>query len=95
MIELGGNIKLKGFSELDAATLIVVKKVVGNHTKKLSQDHPDFSELIIDLNKNDNNYNINANFTKHSEVLNSEAKGNNLFFTLSEALNGIKSKPKD
>ena len=94
MIELGGNIKLKGFSELDAATLIVVKKVVGNYTKKLSQDHPDFSELIIDLNKNNEHFGVNANFTKHSEVLNSEAKGKNLFFALSAALEGIRPKAK-
>lgn len=33
---LGGNIQLTGFRELDPATLIIVKKVVGNFVKHIS-----------------------------------------------------------
>lgn len=95
MIELGGNIKLKGFSNLDTATLIVVKKIVGNYTKKLSNDHPDFTELVLELNHlEDKKFSINANFSRTSGELTSEANGKNIFFAISAALERINPKPK-
>jgi len=93
MIELGGNIKLKGFSGLDAASLIVVKKIVGNYTKELTELHQDFTELLLELNSEENsNYNLNVNFSKKSGNLSSKANGNNLFFTLSAALDNLSKK---
>ncbi len=89
MIELGGNIKLKGFTELDPATLIVVKKIVGNYTKKLTQEHPDFIELLLDLNKIGKFYSLNVNLSRRSGSLVADAKEENLFFALSSALNKI------
>jgi len=94
MIELGGNIKLKGFTELDAATLIVIKKIVGNYTKKLTQSNADFKELLLDLNKEKDKFKLNVNFVKESGELKSNAEGKNLFFTLSAALDDI-SKAKN
>ncbi|MBN1175866.1 hypothetical protein JXA48_04445 [Candidatus Woesearchaeota archaeon] len=40
MIELGGNITLVGFKELGYAEFVVVKKVVGNYARKISDRHP-------------------------------------------------------
>lgn len=96
MIELGGNIKLKGFNELDAATLIVVKKIVGNYTKKLSNDHPDFTELLLELNQEGNKkFSINASFFRKSGELTAKADGENIFFTISAALEGINPRSKE
>lgn len=96
MIELGGNIKLKGFTELDAATLIVVKKIVGNYTKKLSTHHPDFDELLLELSQQeDRTFNINANFNKKTGNVSHEADGSNIFFALSRALEGVNAKSKE
>jgi len=89
MIELGGNIKLKGFNDLDPATIIVVKKIVGNYTKQLTEKNPDFSELFLDLSKNEKNFNLNVNFSKKSGNLESDAEGPNLFFVISAALEGL------
>lgn len=36
MIELGGNVVLSGFREVDPVTLIAAKKIVGNHMKTLT-----------------------------------------------------------
>ena len=93
MIELGGNIKLKGFSEIDNASLIVVKKIVGNYAKKLAETTEDFQQLILNLESdNPKDFKINIEFQKNSENLTSEIQGENLFFTLSQALEGIKIK---
>ncbi|MGM5480233.1 MAG: hypothetical protein ACQESC_02125 [Nanobdellota archaeon] len=37
MIELGGNITLVGFKELDYGEFVVVKKLVGNYARKFSE----------------------------------------------------------
>ncbi len=93
MIELGGNIKLKGFSEIDNASLIVIKKIVGNYAKKLAEETEDFQNLILNLESNNpKDFKISAEFQKTSENLNSEIQGENLFFTLSRALEAIKTK---
>ena len=36
-IKLGGNISLVGFEKLDNAELIIIKKIVGNYVKKMSE----------------------------------------------------------
>jgi len=93
MIELGGNIKLKGFSEIDNASLIVIKKIVGNYAKKLAEETEDFQNLILNLESNNpKDFKISIEFQKTSENLNSEIQGENLFFTLSKALEAIKTK---
>ena len=35
-LELGGNIELTGFRELDPGSMIVVKKIIGNYARKFS-----------------------------------------------------------
>jgi len=70
MIELGGNIKLKGFSEIDNASLIVIKKIVGNYAKKLAETTDDFQNLILSLeSKTPKDFKINIEFQKTSENL--------------------------
>ena len=48
MIELGGNITLVGFKELGYAEFVVIKKVVGNYARKIS-DKLEFSNLTLTL----------------------------------------------
>jgi ribosome-associated translation inhibitor RaiA len=46
-LELGGNIRLTGFDDCDPATMIVVKKMVGNFVRHIDSD--DFSDFHITL----------------------------------------------
>jgi S-adenosylmethionine synthetase len=48
-LELGGNIQLTGFRDLDPATLIIVKKIVGNFVKHVSSTYSNFKGLNITL----------------------------------------------
>ena len=47
-IKLGGNISLVGFDKLDGAELIIVKKIVGNYIKKMSEI-ADYKEMRLTL----------------------------------------------
>ncbi len=87
MIELGGNIKLDNFEGLEPALLIVVKKVVGNYTKKISEAFADFKEIEISLVDKESNK-IAVRLTADKEYT-SEASDKNLFFALDKALSII------
>ena len=48
-VELGGNIILSGFREIDGATMIILKKIVGNYAKKFSERCANFEKLILTI----------------------------------------------
>lgn len=81
MIELGGNIKLDGFESVEPTLLVVVKKVVGNYVKQISEKNKDFKEITV---KNDNNE-VSVVCICDKEIK-ATAKADNLFFSLSKAL---------
>jgi len=41
MIELGGNINLEGFDDIEPMQMIVAKKIIGNYAKKVSDAKKD------------------------------------------------------
>ena len=43
-LQLGGNIELSGFREIDPASMVIIKKIVGNYARKFS-DHFDGFEI--------------------------------------------------
>ncbi|MEK6934574.1 MAG: hypothetical protein AABW46_01720 [Nanoarchaeota archaeon] len=87
MIELGGNIKLVNFEGLEPALLIVVKKVVGNYTKKISESLNEFKSIEVTLvNKENNEIKVKVEANKSYE---SNAKDKNLFFALDKCLSVI------
>lgn len=88
MIELGGSIKLINFENLEPALLIVVKKIVGNYTKKISETLKDFKSIEISLDSEEQ-YKIKV-LVEADKKYESEAKDKNLFFALNAALQQIK-----
>ena len=87
MIELGGNIKLVGFKELEPAQLIVIKKIVGNFAKKLNDHKGTFEELTLDLKSvHNSNHEIHGKIVKEGKVIAAEVTDYNLFFALDKVL---------
>ncbi|MBT3690865.1 hypothetical protein HOG16_01315 [Candidatus Woesearchaeota archaeon] len=84
MIELGGNINLENFEDVDRGLLIVIKKVVGNYTKKISEKEKDFKKITVTLVK-DSKYKIKVEL-ETSETKKSESENPNLFFALDRSL---------
>jgi ribosome-associated translation inhibitor RaiA len=48
-IELGGSIRLSGFSEVDGGSLIIIKKLIGSFVKKVSEKNSKFQSLSMTL----------------------------------------------
>jgi len=90
MIELGGGIKLEGFESIEPSLLIVVKKVVGNYAKKMSEQVSNFKDIIVRVS---DNYKIEATLIADSEY-SSSANSSNLFFALDKALGEVLNKAK-
>jgi hypothetical protein len=86
MIELGDKIKLNGFDNLDPAAIIVVKKMVGSFAKKFIEKKGLYELFEITHENNQ----ISASIILNNNTTNHTSKQENLFFSLSETLEGLK-----
>lgn len=91
MIELGGNIKLEGFEDVEPRQMIIVRKVVGTYARKLSDGMEGFESLGLELKKGDK-FEVTAKLTVKGETKEAKAGDANLFFALSSALNKLAEK---
>lgn len=58
---------MKGFNEIDNASMIIIKKIIGAHVKTISDSKPNFKKLDIELNKNKNFFEIKLNIDSSSK----------------------------
>ncbi len=101
MIELGGNIKLVGFKDLEPAKLIVVKKMVGTYAKKIAEK-TSLKELKLDLKTVHNKgkkeekqkYEINAKVVSDKKEYNADIAEFNLFYALDRVLTKLYNSVK-
>lgn len=89
VVELGGNIQLSGFKDVERASLVVVKKLVGSYARKFSDNLQNFEKLGVELS---GDFNVKATLKITDQEFVAEAKANNLFFALDAALKDIESK---
>ena len=83
-VDLGGNIALTGFSEIDGASMIILKKIVGRYVKDFSESENEFKKLELILN-NKEPYEMSAVLLAKKEKK-SDASDNNLFIALDGVL---------
>ncbi len=88
-VELGGNIQLSGFKDVEGASMVIVKKLVGSYARKFSDNLKDFEKLSVELS---GNFNVKAVLKTAEQETVAEAKADNLFFALDAALKDIESK---
>jgi len=94
-IMLGGNIELVGFKELDGGSMVILKKMVGNHVRKMSDIAANFEKLTVTMKKvgaGSNKFEINAKMMDNGRPYTSEVTDFNLFFTMDKALSQIQSQ---
>ena len=85
-MELGGNIKLVGFDDMEPAKLVVIKKIVGNYVKDLGS----VNELCLNLNQEGDVFRIKGNLSLNNNKTDAEIEDNNLFFALNNLLNKLR-----
>lgn len=89
MMELGGNITLSGFNDLDRDTIVIVKKLIGSYIRKVGEKNPDFQSFSVNLKttherENSEVYEIKAQLVADKQY-NAECTDRNLMFCIDKA----------
>lgn len=95
-ILLGGNIELSGFKELDGASMIVLKKLIGNQAKRFAE-LGEFEKLLIKMKavhktEKSEKYEIHGTLKSAGQHLHAEAIDRNLFFAVDKVLKRLESE---
>lgn len=86
-MQLGGNISLAGFKELEPAKMVVIKKITGNYVKKMQEKTSKFENLHLHLKPvHASKYELQVKAIVNGQAFNSEVTDFNLFFALDKAL---------
>lgn len=88
MIKLGGKITLDNFESIEPGTLVVVKKMIGNYAKKISEKN-DFDDLKLTLLEKNGSYKLEATLKNGDKEDKKYASHKNLFFAVDEVLAGF------
>jgi len=88
IISLGGNIELFGAGWIDPASMIVLKKIVGNYVREFSQK-TGVQKLSVSFSKQDSSINIISALITTNNSHSSECSHSNLFICLDESLKNI------
>lgn len=97
ILELGGNIRLTGFDDIDGGSMIILKKIIGNYARKMSDASAKFENLSIVLKKvhgkgMNAKFEINATLSDNGKILNSAFTDKNIFFTVDKVLSSVMSQ---
>lgn len=90
--QLGGNISLAGFKELDGGSMIILKKIIGSYARKFSDRLDGIDKLNIRMKRVGNSqFELNCLLVKEGQQFNSEAVDYNLFVGMDNLLKKIES----
>lgn len=92
---MGGNIALVGFKEIDGGSMIILKKMVGNHVRKITELAENFEKLTVTMKtvgSGNNKFEINAKLMDNGKAITSELTDFNLFFTVDKVLQKINNE---
>ena len=93
---LGEHIELSGFSDVDRASMVVVRKILGNYTRKFIDTIRDFRKLRITLKEVHNTtnavkYEIHGRMEVGPSVESVEAVDRNIFYALDTVLKKLEA----
>ncbi|MGE0792936.1 MAG: hypothetical protein AB7V77_02005 [Candidatus Woesearchaeota archaeon] len=101
MIELGGNITLVGFKEVGFSERVVVKKIVGNYARKISDKVGAIDNLTVTVKPvhqttEDSNfkYELHVKLIVKGKIYVTEVVDFNLFIALDDAMKNIEAELK-
>ena len=92
--QLGGNIELSGFRDIDKASMAVLKKIIGNHVKRISELAKKFERLHITMKavhekEKSEKYEIHAKLLDNGKPFLAIVVERNLFVAVDEALKKV------
>ena len=93
-IKLGGNIQLTGFRAIDGSSMVVLKKIIGNYAKRISELTKRLEVLHVTLKsvherEKSEKYEVHAKIIDDGKVYASEVTDRNLFVAVDIVLRKI------
>lgn len=89
-LQLGGNIELSGFGSLDKGIMVILKKIVGNYARKMSDMSSNFENLSLRMKTvHDNKYELHAKLMDNGKAFTSSTVERNLFVAVDSVLKKI------
>lgn len=89
-MQLGGNIELTGFNNVNKSQLVVLKKIVGNYVKEFSEKMK-FEKLSLSMTMEGDEYRVVVELGGDKPIK-SEIKDKNLFFVVGNILENMKKQ---
>jgi len=94
VLQLGGNIELSGFSEIDGGAMIILKKIVGNYAKKMADRSSNFEKLSLTMKsvhekEKSKKYELHAKLIDNGKAHTSSTVDRNLFVAIDSSLKAI------
>lgn len=94
-VELGGNIELAGFKEVDSQSLIILKKIIGNYVKRIS-NQVGFERITIvkkDVHERESSqiYELHAKLVADGRSHSVEFSDRNIFIALDKVLKKLQA----
>ena len=101
MIELGGNITLVGFKDIGFSEMVVIKKIIGNYARKITDKAGSMDNLTatvkpIHKNQEDDGckYELHIKVIQKGKVFTTEVVDFNIFVAIDTAMKKIFSEMK-
>jgi len=93
-LQLGGNIELTGFSEMEKGVMIILKKIVGNYARRMSDRADNFEKLSLHVKKvhakeKGEIYELHAKMLDNGKPFTSTVEDRNLFVAIDNSLKKI------
>ena len=88
---LGANIELSGFRDIDSSSMVVVRKIIANHLRRIGELSRKMEKLHITLKpvherEKSEKYEVHAKLLNNGKVFVSEITDRNLFVAVDSVL---------
>jgi ribosome-associated translation inhibitor RaiA len=93
VLNFGTNIQLSGFKGIDPGSMVILKKMIGNSVKKISETSNTFEKLTLNLVTDESKkLEITAVLLDNGKTYNSKHVEKNLFMAIGEVLKKLETK---
>ena len=98
-LQLGGNIELSGFNKLDNGVMIVLKKIVGNYARRMSEKTSNFERLGLTMKavhekEKSELYEVHSKLIDNGKIITASSTDRNLFVAIDSSLKSVINQMK-
>lgn len=99
LLQLGGNIELSGFNQLEPGSMVILKKIIGNYARRFSEQCDSFEKLALCIKKvhdteSSKKFEVHGMVMDKGKTYTSEITDRNVFIVVDSVLKKIGNEIK-